>query len=57
VHISCIEEWIKTSGAIECEICHEMYSEEWVNWAIEKDYVKKDHEYPEEEIEDIIDKY
>lgn len=34
-----------------------MYSEEWVNWAIENDYVKKDHEEPEDEIEDIIDKY
>jgi len=58
VHTICIQEWIKTSGAIECEICHQMYSEEWVSWAIEHDYVKKDAVEEEEEVlEDIIDKY
>lgn len=57
VHTSCLEEWIKRSGAIECEICHEMYTQHWVEWAIENNYVKRDAEEQEEEIEDIIDKY
>ena len=57
VHIACIEEWIKRSGAIEWEICHEMYSQKWVEWAIENNYVKKDEEVQEEEYEDIIDVY
>ena len=40
VHNTCMEEWIKQSGAIECEICHEMYAQNWVQWAIDNDYVK-----------------
>ena len=56
VHRTCIQEWIKSSGAIECEICHNMYNQEWVQWAIENDYVKKDAE-DEPELEDMIDKY
>lgn len=57
VHTSCLEEWIKQSGAIECEICHEMYSQEWVQWALDNNYVKKETQENEEPIIDIIDVY
>lgn len=58
VHTSCLEEWIKQSGAIECEICHEMYNQEWVQWAIEHDYVKKETQETEATPHvDIIDTY
>jgi hypothetical protein len=34
-----------------------MYSQKWVEWALENNYVKKDEETQEEEYEDIIDTY
>jgi len=57
VHTSCLEEWIKQSGAIEWEICHEMYSEDWVQWAIDNNYVKKEGQEENESDEDVIDVY
>ena len=33
-----------------------MYNQEWVQWAIDNDYVKKEPE-EEPELEDVIDKY
>lgn len=34
-----------------------MYSQEWVQWAIDNDYVKKEAQEEEAQYEDIIDKY
>jgi hypothetical protein len=38
--VKCLKEWIKAKGSVMCEICHHMYSEEWIEWAFEKDYIK-----------------
>lgn len=40
IHIRCLKEWIKAKGSIQCEICHSLYSSQWIEWAFEKNYIK-----------------
>lgn len=40
IHIKCLKEWIKAKGSVMCEICHNMYSQQWIEWAFEKDFIK-----------------
>jgi len=45
VHVKCLKEWIKTSGSVQCEICHKLYNVRWIEWAFEKHCIlNKDEE-------------
>mmetsp|Transcript_25139 Transcript_25139/g.24601 ORF Transcript_25139/g.24601 Transcript_25139/m.24601 type:complete len:106 (+) Transcript_25139:1029-1346(+) len=55
IHVACLKEWIKSRGQIQCEICHSSYLDEWVDWAKENDYIKKEEEDKEEVMEDLLD--
>ena len=49
VHIACLKNWIQVKGAIECEICHSLYQQQWIDWAFEQNYLKKDQEDEDED--------
>eukprot|EP00347_Sterkiella_histriomuscorum_P006364 403353042 len=33
IHKECLKRWIQQRKCVECELCHNQYSEEWVKWA------------------------
>ena len=39
VHVKCLKEWIRSSGSVQCEICHSLYKQCWIEWAFEKGYL------------------
>jgi len=53
-HVVCLKEWIKQKKAVECEICHHLYKQNWIVWAFENNYIR--NEEAEQPQEDIIDK-
>eukprot|EP00347_Sterkiella_histriomuscorum_P004640 403359685 len=41
IHVNCLKQWVKSKGSISCEICHSLYSQQWIEWAFEKNYIKQ----------------
>lgn len=44
IHPDCLKEWIKSSGTVECEICHSLYKRRWTMWAYENNLIRSPNE-------------
>jgi len=30
IHVKCLKEWVKAKGSVQCEICHSLYTPQWI---------------------------